>query len=246
MQLDDYAKNQAFPLIGHSVFDCHGYLLGPVNSVKERPEGDFALVVEFPVSKDSNDDLIIENSSLTKIDNENQTIHTDLDFARVVPQNGKTVSLVEERLTMNRHRHKIGEVVVRKVRETNWVRIPVHREKLVVQTVGKPEPLTEVTLGQTKLPLGVEFVSETDRDGDRSPKVLGTWPTIDDAFTAINRLATDPSSARDSLTILLSMRENHSADPITMTFPSSRMAAQLLPTLAHSLGAQCQEIRLVR
>ena len=48
----------------------------------------------------------------------------------------EVVQLLEERLIVNRTRHKIGEIVVRKQIETHFVEVPVKRETLVVEKIG--------------------------------------------------------------------------------------------------------------
>lgn len=59
------------------------------------------------------------------------------------------IRLLEERLVVNRSRRKVGEVVVRKQVETEIVKVPVRREKLIVERVGsETETLTEIDLGR--------------------------------------------------------------------------------------------------
>ncbi|BAY38889.1 hypothetical protein NIES2111_32380 [Nostoc sp. NIES-2111] len=70
--------------------------------------------------------------------NNNQIVEIDKNFL-----------LLEERLVVDNIRQKIGEVVVRKVIETEMVQVPVRREKLIVEQVG-PEhrQLAEIDLSQ--------------------------------------------------------------------------------------------------
>jgi Domain of unknown function (DUF2382) len=59
------------------------------------------------------------------------------------------ISLLEEKLQIARRKKKIGEVVIRKHIETRMVNIPLRREKLIVERVGKnPEQLTEVIVAE--------------------------------------------------------------------------------------------------
>jgi uncharacterized protein (TIGR02271 family) len=62
---------------------------------------------------------------------------------------GKTISLLEERLLIDRHRIKVGEVIVRKEIETRIIEVPVRCEKLIVEQIS-PEykRLVEVNLGE--------------------------------------------------------------------------------------------------
>lgn len=45
------------------------------------------------------------------------------------------ISLLSERLVIENKRYKIGEIVVRKVIETQMVQVPISREKLIVEQV---------------------------------------------------------------------------------------------------------------
>lgn len=66
---------------------------------------------------------------LTSETSDNQTLsnHTS--------EEEKLIRLLEERLTVDHHRQKIGEVIVRKVIETQMVQVPVRREKLIVEQI---------------------------------------------------------------------------------------------------------------
>ena len=63
--------------------------------------------------------------------------------------NAYQISLLEEKLRVARHKEKTGEVIIRKEVETRMVRLPIRREKLVVERVGKhPELLTEIIVSE--------------------------------------------------------------------------------------------------
>ncbi|MGK7937966.1 MAG: YsnF/AvaK domain-containing protein [Xenococcaceae cyanobacterium] len=62
------------------------------------------------------------------------------------------IPLLEEQLEVTKHRQKVGEVIVRKQVETRIVQVPLRREKLIVERIGKdPEKLTEVVIGEGKI-----------------------------------------------------------------------------------------------
>ena len=62
------------------------------------------------------------------------------------------LSLLEEKLRVVRQKQKIGEVVVRKQVETRIAKIPLRREKLIIERVGKnPQQLTEVVISEEKI-----------------------------------------------------------------------------------------------
>ncbi len=46
-----------------------------------------------------------------------------------------TIPLLEERLAVHRYKNKVGEVIVRKEIETQIIRVPIRREKLVVEQI---------------------------------------------------------------------------------------------------------------
>lgn len=59
-----------------------------------------------------------------------------------------TIRLLEERLNVKINQHKVGEVVVRKVVETEIVEIPIRREKIVIEQVApEHKQLASVDLG---------------------------------------------------------------------------------------------------
>ncbi len=62
------------------------------------------------------------------------------------------ISLLEEKLQVARRKQKVGEVIVRKEVETRMVKVPIRREKLIVERIGKnPERLTEVVIAEEKV-----------------------------------------------------------------------------------------------
>lgn len=73
-----------------------------------------------------------------------------------------TLRLLEERLVVDRyHRRKIGEVIVRKVVETHVIRVPVRREKLIVEQVSpERQQLASIDLSRGDI-YGVELTQVT-------------------------------------------------------------------------------------
>jgi stress response protein YsnF len=76
------------------------------------------------------------------------------DNPKIVEQ--KTIPLREERLIVDHRKQKMGEVVVRKEIETEIIEVPIQREKLIVEQVGKEtRRLAEIDLhdepGKTNL-----------------------------------------------------------------------------------------------
>lgn len=62
------------------------------------------------------------------------------------------IQLLAERLAISYHKHKVGEVIIRKEIETEIIEVPIRREKLVVEQVS-PEhrKLAEIDLGNDKI-----------------------------------------------------------------------------------------------
>jgi len=61
------------------------------------------------------------------------------------------IRLLGERVVVDRSKHKVGEVIVRKVIETRMVQVqvPVRHEKLIVEQVSpERKQLAEIDLGQ--------------------------------------------------------------------------------------------------
>jgi stress response protein YsnF len=72
------------------------------------------------------------------------------------------VRLVEERLVVNRSKHKIGEAIVRKEIETRIIQVPVRYEKLIVEQVSpERKQLVEINLGQAE-GAGIELTDVTN------------------------------------------------------------------------------------
>ncbi|MDV3000162.1 MAG: hypothetical protein N5P05_001768 [Chroococcopsis gigantea SAG 12.99] len=59
--------------------------------------------------------------------------------------------LLGERLVVDREKRQIGEVIIRKVVETEMVSVPLRREKLIIERVDDPvEKIGEVELSREK------------------------------------------------------------------------------------------------
>lgn len=62
------------------------------------------------------------------------------------------LSLLEEKLQINRRKYKVGEVVFRKQVETKMIQVPIRRELLIVEKIGKnPEQIAQVVVGEEKV-----------------------------------------------------------------------------------------------
>lgn len=109
------------------------------------------------------------------------------------------ISLLEEKLQVARQRKKIGEVVIRKKVETRMVRVPIRREKLIVERIGEnPELLTEVIIGESKLS---DYEESDESNINLSHSNFLTISTAQELLQAINHLST-ATNARVRLEII--------------------------------------------
>lgn len=249
MQLGDRPETCESQLIGSRVLDRHNYLLGKVHAVRGVPEHQPALVVKFPTSLNELDDLVIESHHITAIDPGEKVIQTDLDFNLVVPEKGKTIPLVQEKVLISHHRRKLGEVVVRKVTETDWVQVPVRREKLVVQREGKAEPLMEIGLGETRVSPERAIAPTTppptpETESRLQFETVGYWQSLDAALQALRTLATHRETAGTAISIILFLTGSDPAEQIRLQFASPKTAIRFLASIASGWWHQCQGIRI--
>jgi len=114
----------------------------PIKSEQIHPEyfhnnGELEHSQNLPVSE--------QETSLTAKREQNQNIEPETAGSEVVEE--EIVRLLEERLVVNRRKWKVGEVVVRKEIETEIVKVPIRREKLIVEQVGtETKILAEIDL----------------------------------------------------------------------------------------------------
>jgi len=95
-----------------------------------------------------------------------------------------TIQLLEERLVVDRHRHKVGEVIIRKEVETRIVEVPIRREKLIVEQVSpETKELLVVDLGKKQ---------ETDFKAAEAATVEGRFTSVDAAIQFLQAIS-DPS-----------------------------------------------------
>ncbi len=96
------------------------------------------------------------NYQINSIHNDNQQQSSSSEIEHI--------TLLEEKLQVARRKRKVGEVVVRKQVETRVVTVPVRREKLIVERIGKnPERLTEVVITEEKVN-GFKYEELNDTD----------------------------------------------------------------------------------
>jgi hypothetical protein len=102
------------------------------------------------------------------------------------------VPLLEERVVVNQRRRKVGEVVVRKEIETYIVKVPIRREKLIVERISPEyEQIAVVELGQAPV---TEFDNLEAVEVSDSPTVSGEFSSAKAAIHFLEAIASEPNS----------------------------------------------------
>lgn len=119
------------------------------------------------------------------------------------------VCLLEERLVVDLSKRKLGEVIVRKVIETEMVEVPVRREKLIVEQVS-PElkQLAEIDLSQGEIS-GVELAEVVSGQAEAisvTPPAALT-PKTKDNFSVTGEFASPKVAS--SLLDAIALQRNH-------------------------------------
>lgn len=123
----------------------------------------------------------------------------------------QNISLLEEKLVVQRRRQKVGEVVVRKEIETRMIHIPIRREKLIVERVGvTTEHLREIDLGEEKVN-GVKF-SEL-QNADSIYQAQSNFISLEALQKLLPQIANNPNreNIKVRLEIITDCPESHQA-----------------------------------
>lgn len=90
----------------------------------------------FPNNGESahSENLPVPESEISLTSQSKQNLEPETADSEIVEE--EIVRLLEERLVVNRRKWKVGEVIVRKEIETEIVKVPIRREKLIVEQVG--------------------------------------------------------------------------------------------------------------
>lgn len=261
-------------LVGSSVFDRSGYLLGKVVDIQQQPSGNFSMVVKLAGSGLNGDEITISNHSLKDIDTQQKTMHVNFDHQQVMSAVGQGIQLLEERLVVNRKRNKVGEISVRKVIETEMVQVPVRREKLVIEKIGESEPLVEVGLGETRITgngIVEGYFNEADNGAagvtngvslgspaaaqmatqplsqvqpQAGPTASGEFSTLREALTFLDAIARLPEHRCRQIQVTLFLRQISRMETTLHQFESPDTAIQVLSALESALYERCSSVRL--
>lgn len=117
----------------------------------------------------------------------------------------KHIRLLEEQLRVNLRKEKIGDVIVRKVIETEIVQIPIRREKLIVEQISPEQKhLAEIDLSQGEI-AGVELHQS-------SPDQITSW----DCGLTVSGSFSSPKIA-SLLLNAIALERNHSCQQVQVT-----------------------------
>jgi lipopolysaccharide biosynthesis glycosyltransferase len=66
-----------------------------------------------------------------------------------IAEEEQIIPLLEERMFVDKHKQKLGEVIVRKQIETQMIQVPIRREKLIIEQLSpEHQQLAEIDLGE--------------------------------------------------------------------------------------------------
>ncbi len=137
----------------------------------------------------------------------------------------KNFRLLEERLVVDSVRQKVGEVVVRKVIETEMIQVPVRREKLIVEQVGAEyKQLAEIDLGQGEIS-GIELAENASQElasWDSGLTVSGSFSSPKIASLLLNAIALERNHGCKQVHISISVVDEQHRQKYQEWFDRSR------------------------
>ncbi|MGC9526890.1 MAG: DUF2382 domain-containing protein [Limnospira sp.] len=129
----------------------------------------------------------------------------------------KKLYLKAENLIVDRHREKMGEVVVRKEVETDIIEVPVRREKLVVEVADSDQPpLAEIDLSEKPLE---DFDSDSTAENST---VTGEFYSLEAACDLLGAIALDSRHGCDRVRLELVLNDPRDRDIYQAMFDRCR------------------------
>ncbi|MEA5604832.1 DUF2382 domain-containing protein [Nostoc sp. UHCC 0252] len=119
------------------------------------------------------------------------------------------IRLLEERLFVESSKRKVGEVIVRKVIETQMIQVPVRREKLIVEQISpEHQQLAEIDLGQGEISgvdlTGVEGFEVTHFDSGLT--VSGEFSSPKTASLLLNAIALEQNHGCNQVRVTIAVQ----------------------------------------
>ncbi|HEY9596385.1 MAG TPA: DUF2382 domain-containing protein [Cyanophyceae cyanobacterium] len=166
------------------------------NQATEMESRSSSASISQPIHASTTDNLVESQNLNTanlmdEMDVDDEDVQQSDDSPEIVEE--EIVRLLEERLVVNRHKRKVGEIVVRKEIETRIVEVPIQREKLIIEQVGsETKTLAEIDLGQGEV-TGVELASTSS-----SHTIQESLENLDKGYRVIGEFVS-PKAASDLL-----------------------------------------------
>jgi hypothetical protein len=207
--------------------------LGRVKDIKLSRQGELHFIVARSNGIESSDTFSVSSRSVQQVDPNQQTIfidqlnHSSMDTSNLNPTENlrdEVVRLLEEKLVVNRDKRKVGEVVVRKVVETRLVEVPVRREKLIIEEVGKEAtPLAEIDLGKGEV-TGVDIVSMTLDQEEENFNVQGEFFSVQAASDLLSAIALRSNHGCQKVRVQLVVDNEQAQQTYQTMFDSCRIS----------------------
>lgn len=163
-------------------------------------------------------------ASQTPIDQQISDSLTEPNHNHIVEVD-KNFRLLAERLVVDSVRQKVGEVVVRKVIETEMIQVPVRREKLIVEQVGPVhKQLAEIDLSQGEI-AGIELVENGSQElasWDSGLTVSGSFSSPKIASLLLNAIALERNHGCHHVHISISVVDEEHRQKYQEWFDRSR------------------------
>lgn len=123
-------------------------------------------------------------------------------------ENELVIPLWDERLKINRQKRKVGEIVVRKEIETRLIKVPIRREKLIVEQVSPDyQQIAILELGQAEITEFNNFDNVETFEVTSLPTVTGEFTSAHGAIEFLNAIATKPDSDLQKLQIRVVLKD---------------------------------------
>jgi Domain of unknown function (DUF2382) len=192
------------------------------------------------VEEDHQTDFQLESQQTDLLVDDNQT---DLNHQTLQHQvlDQHIIQLLEEKLSVNRTRRKVGEVVVRKRIETRMVEVPIRREKLIVEQVGGSDrPLAEIDLGVGEI-VGVDLATADLLTG--ATTVKGTFSSLTTVAQLLDVVEKTIHYKAKKVIVYLFLGTGELQETYH-EFTTAGAAATVLEAIATTLSSRCRTVQV--
>jgi hypothetical protein len=124
----------------------------------------------------------------------------------------KIIPLLEERLSFEHKKEKIGEVIIRKEIATQMIEVPVRREQLIIEQVSpKHQQLAEVDLSYGEIS-GIDFINKEISEVTSSDKgfiINGKFTSVKIASLLLNAIAQEENHGCQQINVTIVVENEH-------------------------------------